>query len=207
MFKLTPKDDKFYDLFIEFSKNIYTTAKMLKEFIYDLNDPEQKLRKVKELEIKCDQQLHVIFKELNKSFITPIDREDIYTIGKQLDEIVDFMEATACRFVIFNVDKSTNEAKVLADIILDSSEQVIQLMEELKIVKKSTKLLPTIVEINRLEEECDEVFRKAVRKLFSGTMPVIDVIKWREIYEYLENIVDAMEDVANTVEGVVMKNA
>ncbi|MEL7564406.1 MAG: DUF47 family protein [Dehalobacterium sp.] len=207
MFKFSSKDDKFYDLFILFAKKIHDSAERLKDFVDDLENAEQGFAEIKELEIKCDQTLHRIFKELNKSFITPIDREDIYTIGKQMDDIADFIEATASRFVMFNIKIATPEAKELSNLVIQGTQQVIQLMEELKIVNKSKKLVPTIVEINRLEEEVDEIFRKAVRKLFSEPTPVVDVIKWKEIYEHLENILDACEDVANTVEGVVMKHA
>lgn len=207
MFKFSSQDDKFYDLFILFAKKIHNSAEMLKDFVYDLENSEQGFKEIKETEVKCDQTLHRIFKELNKSFITPIDREDIYTIGKQMDDIADFIEATASRFVMFNIKIATPEAKELSDLATKGTQQVIQLMEELKIVKKSKKLMPTIVEINRLEEEVDEIFRKAVRNLFRAPIPVIDVIKWKEIYEHLENILDACEDVANTVEGVVMKHA
>lgn len=207
MFKFSSKDDKFYDLFILFAQNIHKSAEMLKDFVYDLDNSEQKLKEIKGTEVKCDQTLHRIFQELNQSFITPIDREDIYTIGKQMDDIADYIEATASRFVMFNVHSATQEAKTLSDLVTKGTEQVIQLMQELKVVNKSKKLLPTIVEINRLEEEADQIFRKAVRRIFSEPLPVLDVIKWREIYEHLENILDACEDVANTVEGVVMKHA
>ena len=206
MFRLTPREDKFYDLFIDFSRNILDAANMLRNFVYDLSDPEEKLKEIKYMETECDKKLHVIFKELNKTFITPIDREDIYMIGKQMDEIVDFIEATACRFVIFHVNTSTQEARLLTDLIIESARQFIVLMEEFKSMNKSEKLIPTIVEINRLEEVGDDIYRKAVKRLFSETVPVLDVIKWREIYEHLENTLDAMEDVANTVEGVVMKH-
>lgn len=207
MFKLSPKDDKFYDLFIGYAQDTLQVSELLRDFVYDLSDSEAKHQQIKKLENKCDQNLHQILRELNKTFITPIDREDVYTIGKKTDDIVDYIEATASRFVIFNVSDSTPEAKVLADLIVLGARQFILLMEELKVVHKSHKLLPIIVEINRLEEECDEVYRKAVRRLFTDDFAVLDVIKWREIYEHLENTLDAMEDVANIVEGVVMKHA
>jgi len=207
MFKLSPKDDKFYDLFIGFAKDTLEVSERLRDFVYDLSSPEAKHDKIKKLEQKCDKNLHQIMTELNKTFITPIDREDIYTISKQTDDIVDNIEATASRFVIFNVSEATPEAKKLADLIVEGAKQFIFLMEELKVVQKSHKLLPVIVEINRLEEECDEIYRKAMRRLFTENFAVIDVIKWRELYEHLENTLDAMEDVANTVEGIVMKHA
>jgi len=201
------KDDKFYDLFILFAQNIDKSAEMLKDFVNNLENSEEKFKDIKGLEVKCDQIQHSIFRELNKSFITPIDREDIYAIGKQLDDIVDFIEATASRFVMFNIKHATKEAKELSVLVTKATAQVIRLMQELKIVHKSNNLPAVIVEINRLEEEGDELFRRAVKRIFSEPIPVIDVIKWKEIYDYLENILDFCEDVANTVEGIVMKHA
>lgn len=207
MFKFSTKDDKFYDLFIALAKQIHISAEMFNGFLNDLERSDQRFKEIKEIEVKCDKKLHSIFKELNKSFITPIDREDIYTISKQMDDIADFIEATASRFVMFNIREATPEAKEMSRLVIKGTEQVIQLMEELKIVKKSKRLPAIIIEINRIEEEVDEIFRKAIRRLFSDSIPVLDVIKWKEIYEHLEDILDACEDVANTVEGVVMKHA
>lgn len=207
MFKLTHKEDKFFDLFISFAQTIYKSAEMFKSMVEDLSDAEAKFKAVKEMERKGDQQLHGIFKQLNQSFITPIDREDIYGIGKHLDDIIDFIEATASRFVLFNIEVATEEAKTMSHLILDCTREMINLMQELKVMKKSKKLTEKIIEINRIEEEGDALFRKAIKSLFSGYTPVLEVIKWKEIYEQLERTLDACEDVANIVEGVVMKHA
>ncbi|WP_227762218.1 DUF47 domain-containing protein [Zhaonella formicivorans] len=207
MFKLTPKEDKFFDLFISSAHTMYKAAQLLKELVEDLKNGESKFKEIKEMERKGDQQLHEIFKELNKSFITPIDREDIYGIGKQMDDIADFIESTASRFIMFKVTAATEEAKTMSNLILNCTKELIDLMEELKVMKKSKKLTEKIIEINRIEEEGDALFRQAVTGLFSGNTPVIDVIKWKEIYERLEQTLDACEDVANIVEGVVMKHA
>lgn len=125
MFKFSTKDDKFYDLFILFAKQIYSSAEMLDVFLNDLEHSDQRFKEIKENEVKCDKTLHRIFKELNKSFITPIDREDIYTIGKQMDDIADFIEATASRFVMFNVKDVTPEAKEISELVIKGTDQVI----------------------------------------------------------------------------------
>lgn len=207
MFSLTPRDLKFFDMFITNSETILSSAELLYEFMNDLSDPENKFLAIKELEHKGDEQQHIILKQLNKSFITPLDREDIYAIAKGLDDIVDFIECAASRIVIFNMKVSTQEAKEMCKLIVDGSKELISLMQELKIMHKSNKLMEKIIEVNRIEEQGDVLFRKAARILFTEDIPVIEVIKQREMYETLENTLDAIEDIANIVEGVVMKHA
>jgi predicted phosphate transport protein (TIGR00153 family) len=207
MFTLKPKSDKFYDLFISYAEIVYKSAEMLKKFTGDLSGAESKFNAIKEVEHDGDQQLHIILKELNASFITPIDREDIYMIAKQMDDIVDYIETTASRFVILNIQRSTEEALNICSMLASCSHEVINLMNEFKHAVKSKKLADVIIEINRIEEEADKAFRKAVKNLFTGDMPVLEIIKWKEIYEYLEKSINACEDVANSIEGVVMKHA
>jgi uncharacterized protein len=207
MFSTNSKEDKFYKLFIETSQIIYETAKMLGDYIEDLSEAESKLASIKEMEHKGDQLQHEILQQLNKTFLTPFDREDIYLIAKNMDDVIDYMEASAGRFVMFNVDKPTPEAKQLCSLIYDCSVEIITLLEELKNMRTSKVLPEKIIEINRLEEEGDRVSRKAIKDLFRSDIPVIEVIKWREIYQFLEDTLDACEEVANVIEGVVMKNA
>lgn len=206
MFNIALKEDKFYKLFIDYSQIIYNSAEKLKDFMCDLSNSEEKLKQIKDLEHQADKQLHEIIAQLNISFITPIDREDIYDIAKVMDDIVDNIEASASRFVMFNVTEATEEAKTLCDMIVQSAKEMITLMEEFKHMNKSKKIRDQIIEINRIEELGDTASRQAIRNLFTGEIPVMDVIKWREIYEFLENTLDSCETVANMVEGVVMKN-
>lgn len=207
MFKLSPKEDKFYDYFIEFGEVAYEAAILLKNLIDDLENAEVKFRKIEEVEHKGDKLLHDIMEALNRTFITPIDREDIYSIAKAMDDIVDNIETSASKFVLFNVEKATDNSKVLSELILQSCKEVITLMTELKNMKNNKKLSSSIIEINRLEDQGDSDFRVAVRTLFTSDIPTIEVIKWREIYESLEQTLDACEDVSDIVEGVVMKHA
>lgn len=207
MFSLTPKEDKFYDYFIEIAKIAQRASNMLVEFIKDLDNSEENHKKLKEIEHEGDKKQHEILQQLNKTFITPFDREDIYLIAKDMDDVIDLIEATASRFVMLNVNNCTEEAEMLSRMIVNCCEELINLMEELKNMKTSKKLRSNIIEINRIEEEGDRVSRKAIRDLFRSNTEVIEIIKWREIYQYLEDTLDACEDVANVVEGVVMKNA
>jgi predicted phosphate transport protein (TIGR00153 family) len=207
MFSLSPKEGKFFDMFITSAQIIHRAAEQLKDMMDDLSDSEVEFKTIKDLERKGDQQLHAIFEQLNRSFITPIDREDIYGIGKQMDDIADHIEATASRFVIYGITAATDEAKTIGSLIVDCTREMIILMEELKRMKNNKSITAKIIEINRIEEECDTLYRKAIKDLFNGQTPVLEILKWKDIYERLEQSIDACEDVANIVEGVVMKYA
>lgn len=207
MFNLSPKEDKFFDLFEEFSNIIYDASVKLRDLLDNLDSAEEKYKHIEDREHDGDKLLHDILSELNRSFITPIDREDIYSIAKSMDDILDLIEATASRFVLFNVDKASSYAFTVGDLIVSSCKELIKLMKDFRNMKSSKILAPCIIEINRLEDEGDTAFRVAVRSLFDGNTPALDVIKWREIYEHFEDTLDACEDIANIVEGVVMKHA
>ena len=207
MFAFTPKEDKFYEFFVQTANIAYTEAKLLLDFLNNLENSEENLKKLKEVEHEGDKKQHEILEQLNKTFITPIDREDIYIIAKDMDDIIDYIESTASRFVMFNVNECTEEAISLSKMIVQCCRELIIIMEELKNMKTSKQLSKKIIEVNRIEEDGDVISRKAIGDIFRKDMKVIDVIKWREIYQYLEDTLDACEDLANVIEGVVMKNA
>ncbi|MBA5850535.1 DUF47 domain-containing protein [Clostridium sp. cel8] len=207
MFSFTPKEDKFYNLFIDDANIVYKAADLLVHFLDDISNAEENMEKIKDVEHEGDVKQHEILKELNKTFITPFDREDIYSIAKGMDDIVDLIESTASRFVMLNVSSCTDEARRLSNMILDSCREIIIIMKELKGMKTSKKLSERIIKVNGIEEQGDTISREAIKKIFRSDMEVIDIIKWREIYQYLEDTLDSCEDIANIVEGVVMKNA
>ena len=207
MFAFTPKEDKFYEFFVQTANIAYTEAKLLLDFLNNLENSEENLKKLKEVEHEGDKKQHEILEQLNKTFITPIDREDIYIIAKDMDDIIDYIESTASRFVMFNVNECTEDAISLSKMIVQCCKELIVIMEELKNMKTSKQLSKKIIEVNRIEEDGDVISRKAIGDIFRKDMKVIDVIKWREIYQYLEDTLDACEDLANVIEGVVMKNA
>lgn len=207
MFNVNHKEDKFFVLFSTTSNIIIEISEKLKLYMDDLSDTETMQKQFEELEHKGDLQMHTIMQELHKSFITPIDREDIFMIANVMDNIIDLIESSANRFVMFNLKEATSHAKKMASLILDSSKELIGLTEELKSMKKSTILKKKVIEINRIEDEGDTVFKMAITELFKGDTNAIDVIKWKEIYERLERVLNAFEDVADAIEGVVMKHA
>lgn len=207
MFNLSPKEEKFFIFFNEFSKIVSDATNMLLNFTENLENAEIKFREIEEIEHRGDKQLHDIMQALNKTYLTPFDREDIYAIARGLDDIVDCVEASASKFLLFNVTETTDHARKLSNKIVESGKEVITLMKELKNVKGNKNLSNSIIKINRLEDEGDSDFREAVKSLFITEVPPIEVIKWREIYENLEQTLDACEDLADIIEGVVMKHA
>lgn len=206
MFVVTKKEEIFFNLFAEMTKYASLAASKLNDLINNYDEIDEKVAEIKKVEHECDQVFHRIMHELNKSFVTPIDREDINLIARELDNITDTIEDAAHGFRMFNVTSITDEAKVLSDLILKSTVELNAMMVELKNMKTSKLLKPKVIEVNRLENEGDDIYRSAMTKLFAGNVDTLEVIKWKQIYEFLENSLDACEEVANTVEGVVMKN-
>ncbi|MCL2760378.1 MAG: DUF47 domain-containing protein [Desulfuromonadales bacterium] len=205
MFGLIPKDEQFFKLFREMSQNTIAGAHELKNMLDDFKDPVASQQRIKDLEHKGDFLTHDLIKKLNKSFITPLDREDIYSLASKLDDIIDLIDSSAQRFVMYHVDKPTNESKQLAFIILKCCETVDKAVSLLG--GKLEPISEYCVEVNALENEADKVCREAISRLFDEETDPIKLIKWKEIYETLERATDRCEDAANIIESVVVKNA
>uniref|UniRef100_A0A831XD43 DUF47 domain-containing protein n=1 Tax=Geobacter metallireducens TaxID=28232 RepID=A0A831XD43_GEOME len=205
MFGLIPKEEKFFALFKDMTANIIEGAKLLKDMMDNYDDPQGSQKKIKDVEHKGDQITHDIIQKLNKSFVTPLDREDIYALAAALDDIIDLIDASAIRFIMYNVEKPTQEAKELAFIILKSCEAVARAVAQLG--GKFEHIAESCVEVNALENEGDRVCREAISRLFDEEKDPIQLIKWKEIYEILERATDKCEDAANILESVVVKNA
>ncbi|WP_298269770.1 DUF47 family protein [Geobacter sp.] len=205
MFGLIPKEEKFFTMFKEMSANITEGARLLKDMLDNFDDPQASQRRIKEVEHKGDAITHDIIQKLNKSFITPFDREDIYSLASALDDMIDLIDASAIRFIMYNVEKPTSEAKELAFIILQSCQAVEKAVAHLG--GKFEHIAEHCVEVNALENEADRVCREAISRLFDEEKDPIQLIKWKEIYETLERATDKCEDAANILESVVVKNA
>ncbi|TWJ18009.1 DUF47 domain-containing protein [Geobacter argillaceus] len=204
MFGLIPKEEKFFQMFKEMTANTIKGAELLKEMIDDFEDPAGSQRRIKDAEHKGDSLTHDIIKKLNKSFITPFDREDIYSLASKLDDIMDLIDASSQRMVMYNVEKPTSEAKQLAFIILKSCQALDKAVALLG--GKLEPIAEYCVEVNALENEADRVCREAISRLFDEEKDPIQLIKWKEIYETLERATDKCEDAANILESVVVKN-
>jgi len=203
-----PKDDTFFNLFIQSASKVYEAAILLKEIISDPSgNLDEKVKKMKDIEEQGDGNTHTILSQLNKSFITPLDREDIYQIAKEIDEILDYIEDTAHSILIFGIKHSRQEAITITDLIISAAKEIQNMTEALKDTKNTKQLYKKIVEINRIENDGDTIYRQAVTKLFAEETKPVEIIIWKEIFEFLENTLDSCEDLANTIEGVVMKHA
>lgn len=207
MFSLSKKEDKFYTLFTQNAEIAHEAAKMLNEYVGDIHGKQDLVKEIKEIERKGDQAVREIIEELNKTFLTPFDREDIYAIAKEMDNIIDYIERSASRFDMFNVDIVREGTVELSAMIVESTQEIVEMMKEFHTMNKNGAVVAKINEVTRIEEDGDTVSRSAIKKLFSNNVEAIDVIKWREIFKHLENTLDACQHVANLVEGVVMKNA
>ena len=206
MFGMIPKEEKFFKLFKNMTENIIEGSRLLKDMLDNFEDPNESQRRIKDVEHKGDSITHEILQKLNKTFITPLDREDIYALASALDDILDLIDASAARLIMYNIDSITPEAKSLGFIILQSCQAVDKAVALLG-SKTNDQIFAACVDINALENEADRVSREAISRLFDEERDPIQLIKWKEIYETLERATDKCEDAANILESVVVKNA
>ncbi len=206
-FPFIPREHKFFDLFEKSARNMVKAARVLKEMVDTWENVSKSVDEITDLEHEGDTITHEIMAQLNRTFVTPFDREDIAMLAHTLDDVTDFIFAAATRMLIYKIDHSTPRAKELADIIVQAALEVERAIPQLRHRAELEKILPRCVEINRLENAADEVFRSALAELFDDTTDVAQIIKWREIYEHMESATDRCEDVSNVLEGVALKYA
>ena len=206
-FPFIPREQKFFDLFEKSAHNMVKTAQVLKGMVDTWENVKKSVDEIADLEHEGDTITHQIMAQLNRTFVTPFDREDIAMLAHSLDDVTDFIFAAATRMLIYKIDHSTPRAKELADIIVQAALEVERAIPQLRHRTELKKMLPRCVEINRLENVADEVFRSAQAELFDNTTDMAQIIKWREIYEYMESATDRCEDVSNVLEGVALKYA
>ncbi len=201
--RLLPREESFFDLFNDAARNMLDAARMLKDLLEDFRDAEQRAEAIKALEDKGDEITHDIIDRLNRTFVTPLDREDIFGLAKQLDDVLDWIEAAAARMAVYKITATTPEAKELGLIIVSECEAV---SEAVRSLRRLPEMYAHIKEINRLENLADRLQRDAIAKLFAARGDAIDVMKWKEIYETLEEATDQGEHVAHVLEGIYAKH-
>ena len=205
---LLPRDTSFFDFF---EKHAALTVEGAKEFLAlagDTRDLASRARRIKEIEHETDVITHHCVEALHKTFITPIERDDIHRLISSMDDILDDIEAAAERLWLYEITTPLKEARDLARILRLSTEQLQIAVNGIRNLKRDApKILAACVEINRLENEGDAILRQALAKLFREQKDALLVIKWKEIYENLENGTDRCEDVANIIEGVILEHA
>jgi len=203
---ISERAEEFFDLFAESAKNVRTAAEQLQDLIEDYADVENKARRIQDREHEGDEITHSIVRRLNTTFITPMDREDIYSLASALDDVMDAIDATADLFVLHRIEEPLPEMKALADVLLRAAQQTEAALEAFPKMRRD-RLEPYWVEINRLENEGDRLYRRAIADLFSGDYRAMDVLKWKDVIDNLEEAVDGLEDVGNIIESAVLKHA
>ena len=204
MLGLIPREEAFFELFKKAAHNMIEGSRLLKELMGDFRSPVEQAKRIKDIEHVGDGITHDIARRLNQTFITPIDREDIHDLASALDDILDLIEAVADRLVLYKVATPTESAVKLADILHQASVAVGRGVDRLGLPHLEIK--ECSVEINSLENEADRVSRDAISALFEKQTDPIIVIKWKEIYENLEDGADRCEDVANILERIALKH-
>jgi predicted phosphate transport protein (TIGR00153 family) len=206
-FSFFPKEAAFFTLFKKGAGISVKVAEHLQDMLYNWEDPEESLRVIAQLEHEGDTVTHEIIAHLHRTLITPFDREDIALLAHSLDDVTDFMEASADVMVLYKVGKPTEMAKELSDVMVDICKEVERAVTEIEQSINLKKMLDRCIEINRLENIADKIYRAALADLFSNQKDMAFIIKWREIYEYMESAIDSCEDIANVLEGVALKYA
>jgi predicted phosphate transport protein (TIGR00153 family) len=203
-----PREEKFFTLFHESAANVKATAVKLLDLMENYENVPEKVAEIKRLEEVGDTVIHTIMTSLHRTFVTPLDREDIAALGERLDDIVDSMEEAARLMMEYHIQESTENAKALARILLRCSETLEQAVGLLHYRgAKLNEILPLATVINTLENEADQVVSKAMAELFDDEASPIYVIKWKEVYDLLEGATDHCEIAANMLEGIVLKHA
>jgi len=204
MIRLLPREITFFDLFAELSTHMSEGARLLRSILEDPHDLEARVDQMQAIEHRGDKAIHAIMTKLNQSFITPFDREDIHHLASALDDVLDFMNTAATRLVMYKIAEPTTAAAELAGILVLQSEE---LARGVSLLEKNGKVMQHCDEVNRLEDEADQVSRKAIRALFEHEKDPIQLIKMKELYELLETATDKAEDAANVLEAIVLKSA
>jgi uncharacterized protein len=203
-FRLTPREDSYYDMFADSANNLVTGARLLVELISDGGNREGIAEKMRACEHAGDEFTHAIMRRLNESFITPFDREDIYRLASSLDDVMDFMEAAADLVVLYKIDELPGEVVDQVEVLERAAELTAEAMPRLRGMKDLSEYW---IEINRLENQGDQVYRRLLAELFGGEYDALTVLKFKEVVDQLEAAADAFERVANTVESIAVKES
>jgi predicted phosphate transport protein (TIGR00153 family) len=196
---------QFFDLFEQHAERTSEAAALLREMIRNGVPAERQAELVKNAEHAGDEITHTVIERLHQTFITPIDRGDIHELISHMDDVLDLIEASAERIWLYGIETMEPEAKEFADVLEKAVVEMGAAVRGLRDMKDRTRMLAHCTEINRLENEGDALLRRAMARLFRETKDPIHVVKWKEIYDYLENAIDRCEDVANVIEGVALE--
>ncbi len=204
--KISQRGEDFFRLFGEQAATLLAATEVLRDIIYDYTDVEVKAGRIKDREHEGDEITHTIIRRINTTFVTPMDREDIYLLASALDDVLDEVEAVADLFVLHGIEHPLPAMKEQVDVLLKAAEQTKEALARFPRMNRE-ELEPYWIEINRLENEGDTIYRQGVADLFSGEFKAMDVLKWKDVIEDLEQATDGLENVANIIEATVLKHA
>jgi len=203
---IIPQDKHFFNMLEEESKNVFDGSKVLLEMLKNYQQINEKQQKIKDIEHNGDRIVHGICEELNKTFITPIDHEDISSLASAFDDVLDLIDGVATRLVLYELQKPEVGMINLVEILVMQTEELNKAINELRNVKNLKKIERRCIEINRLENVADDIYKNAVAELFKRT-DAIEILKFKEIYECLEHATDMCEDAANVISDIIVKNS
>ena len=204
---LIPRSGRFYELFDQSTRNLVVASEALTDLLEHFENVETKTVHLKDLEHEGDEITHKIYLQVHQTFVTPFDREDIAALAQRMDDVMDYIEGASTAIRIYGITQPTSAARGLADLI---RLQCIQLEKAISVLRHKGRLksiLEQLKEINRLENEADSLFLNSMAELFRGEMSPVDIIKWRDIYDQLEQATDSAEQVAHILEAIVLKHA
>ena len=202
-FSLIPREERFFDDFIALAEEIRTGSRTLKQMLSGPAPDMEKAEAIKEIEHACDRTTRAIIDRLNRTFVTPLDREDIHALASHLDDVMDAIDATAAVIRLYKIPVVRPGARRLVEIIIESVDRIVQALAALE---RRSGVLELAAQIKQLEHEADRCHQDAIVELFDTERDPITVIKWKEIFDFLEAATDRCEDVANLLEGVVVKH-
>ena len=207
MFNLLPREETFFEIFEQAAQNVHEGALALVELLEKFDNLVERAKHIKDIEHRGDQLTHDTMNRLNKTFITPLDREDIHELGCRLDDILDLIDTAVNRMVLYKIDKPTDDARELARCIQHATALIVEAMPMMRNMRNGPRILRQCANIHTQENEADRIEQHALASLFEGGHDPTYIIKWKDVYEDLEMATDKCEDVANVLEGIVLKNA
>ncbi len=206
-FSLIPRSGRFYELFDQSARNLVVASEALTDLLEHFENVETKTAHLKDLEHEGDEITHEIYLQVHKTFVTPFDREDITALAQRMDDVMDYIEGASTAIRTSGITQPTSAARGLADLIRLQSIQLEKAISVLRHKGRLKSILEQLKEINRLENEADSLYLNSMAELFRGEMNTVDIIKWRDIYDQLEEATDSCEQVAYVLEAIVLKHA
>jgi uncharacterized protein Yka (UPF0111/DUF47 family) len=204
MLNVLPRDEKYFERFSELAKRTHDAAVVLNRFFIGELDVPTAADQIKRLEHECDQISHEILRGIDRTFITPIDREDIHQLAVRLDDVIDLIDGTVRRLAVFNITEPTAPSRKLSAIIVEVTREMVEAVAELK---KQKGVIDHCIRMKQYENEGDVAYQEAVGSLFRQSIPPIEVIKWKDVYDQMEGCIDQSEAVAHVLESVVLKHS